>query len=184
MSLDQKMSVYGPWWTDIIIWKKLILNKARPFLKEGTVFVGWDCVICFKLQTVPAKGVKFTNWYLMLLRDKCRESPINDHEHVPRGCVLVWQYTGRLQTYSKSMITETLRDSIHPYRREAAEPFWASHFPQPPPPPASHSLPQGCSQCNPIPCLPEKNSKLEMFRTEGVMHRTFWRYCCSLRCFW
>lgn len=51
-----------------------------------------------------------------------------DHEHVPGRCFLVWQYTGRLQTYTKSIITETLHDCIHTYRRESSRPFF-----EPPP---------------------------------------------------
>ena len=53
---------------------------------------------------------------------------------VPRGCVLAWQYTGRLQTYSKHMIMETLHDCIHPIGGKQLILFRAS-FPPPPPPP-------------------------------------------------
>lgn len=35
-------------------------------------------------------------------------SLINDNEHIPGGCALVWQYTGGLQTYSKKTTYETV----------------------------------------------------------------------------
>ena len=66
-------------------------------------------------------------------------SLFNIFTQVPRGCVLAWQYTGRLQTYSKRMIWKPYTTVFIPIGGKQLILSRAS-FPPPPPPP------QGCSQ--------------------------------------